>query len=64
MSVYKYKTFEQAEKDLWNFKPDQEYYQTINELFELLGKLQKTKCERGIHKFYSLADANAHRYGK
>lgn len=61
MPVYKYKTFEDAEKALWNFHPDEKYYKKIEGLFQLAGGISAVKYPRGIFKFKTIAEANRHR---
>ncbi len=51
MPIYKFKSFEEAEKALWNFDPDENYYQKIAKLFQLGFRLSPPQCRRGIFKF-------------
>lgn len=62
MPVYKYKTFEDAQKALWNFNPDEAYYDKIAELWEFANKLSPIKYPKGIFKYKSIEDANRHRF--
>lgn len=61
MPVYKYKTFEEAERALWNFNPDENYYQRVAELWEFANQLNPIVYPRGIFKFKTLEEANRHR---
>ncbi|MGA1870723.1 MAG: hypothetical protein ACMUJM_19485 [bacterium] len=61
MPVFKYKNFEQAEQALWNFNPDQNYYQRISEFWKLAERLHPIKYPKGIFKFQSIQEANNHR---
>ncbi|MCP4130820.1 MAG: hypothetical protein GY754_07545 [bacterium] len=61
MPVYKYKSFEEAEKALWNFNPDEDYYKNASELWDMANKLSPVKCRRGIFKFRTIEEANKHR---
>ncbi len=61
MPVYKYKTFEDAEKALWNFKPDEKYFKRIEGLFQLAGGISAVKYPKGIFKFKTIEKANRHR---
>lgn len=61
MPVYKYKTFEEAERALWNFHPDKEYYKRVAELWDFADKLNPIKYPSGIFKFKTLEEANRHR---
>ena len=57
MTVKKYKTFEDAEKDLWVLTPDKRYYKKILKLFDnrLFSKINK--CPKGIFKYKTFEDA-------
>jgi hypothetical protein len=61
MPVYKYKTFEQAERALWNFHPDAAYYKQVAELWAFAKKLCPIKYPRGVFKFRTIEEANRHR---
>jgi hypothetical protein len=61
MPVYKYKTFEQADKALWNFNPDEEYYKQVAELWRFANKLSPITYPKGIFKFRSIEEANKQR---
>ena len=61
MPLYKYKTFEDAEKALWNFHPDKKYYDKISELWNFADKLSSIKYPKGIFKYKSIEEANKHR---
>ena len=57
MSIKKFKSFEEAHKDLWVLKPDDEYYMRLREFFELVYYLNPTKVKKKIFKFRSIRDA-------
>lgn len=57
MPVIKYETFEDAEKALWNFNPDDAYYRRVNRLFEFADRLNPIRFPRGIFKYRTLEDA-------
>lgn len=61
MPIYKYKSFEEAERALWNFHPDEAYYEKVAELWEFANKLSPINCPQGIFKFKSIEEANKHR---
>lgn len=61
MPVYKFKTFEEAERALWNFHPDEAYYSRVAELWNFANKLSPVSYPRGIFKFRSLEEANKQR---
>lgn len=61
MSVQKFKTFEEAEKALWNFNPDSEYYKKLRAFYKLFSKLSKFSYPKGVFKFKTLEEAEEHR---
>lgn len=61
MPVQKFKTFEDAEQALWNFKPDEEFLKRIAELWEFANELNPIEYPRGIFKFKTIEEANQHR---
>jgi len=62
MPVYKYKTFEEAESALWNFHPDEAYFNKVAELWNFANKLSPITYPRGIFKYRSIEEANRQRY--
>ena len=61
MPIYKYKTFEEAEKALWNFNPDKKYYDKVADLWDFANELSSISYPKGIFKFKSIEEANKHR---
>jgi len=61
MPIHKYKTFEDAEKALWNFNPDEKYYEGVAELWKFANELNPISYPKGIFKFRSIEEANRHR---
>ncbi len=61
MPVYKYKSFEDAQKALWCFEPDADYYKQLSELWNTADKLKPVVCHRGVYKFKNIDLANKHR---
>jgi hypothetical protein len=61
MPIYKYKTFEEADKALWNFNPDEAYFEQVAALWRFANKLSPITYPRGIFKFRTLEEANRHR---
>jgi hypothetical protein len=61
MPVQKFKTFEEAEKALWNFYPDEEYYARVAELWDFADKLNPISCPNRVFKFRTIEEANKHR---
>ena len=56
MGITKFKSFQEAERALWTYFPDEDYYKRIRALFELKEKLSPTKPQPGIRKYKSLDD--------
>ncbi len=61
MPVFKYKSFEEADRALWNFHPDAEYYKQVAALWRFANKLSPIKYPQGVFKFRSIEEANKHR---
>ncbi len=61
MPVYKYKTFEEAERALWNFHPDKNYFEKLKDLWDFADKLNPIEHPHGVFKFKTLKEANQHR---
>lgn len=61
MSIKRYKSFEEAEKALWNYSPDHNYYSKIITLWNFADQLSPGTCIKGIVKFKSIEEANKHR---
>ena len=47
MPVYKYKTFEEAERALWNFHPDEAYFRKVADLWNFANKLLPVSYSKG-----------------
>ena len=63
MSIKKYKTFEEAEKDLWVLNPDEKYYKKIRELFEFYSEILKNRnIPRGIFKYKTFEEAEKDKF--
>lgn len=58
MSIQKFKTFNDAEKALWCFKPDKEYYNQVIELFEFANQICPPEFPHGIFKYKTMEEAN------
>ena len=61
MPVYKFRTFEEAERALWNLRPDKQYYHRVKELWNFANQLNPIVYPRGVFKFKTLEEANRHR---
>jgi hypothetical protein len=51
MPIKKFKTFEEASKDLWLMKTNKEYFEHLKDYFEFWSKLSTVKFKKGIVKF-------------
>ena len=61
MPIFKFKSFEDADKTHWNFSPDEKYYARVAELWEFANKLSSIEYPKGIFKFKTIEEANRHR---
>lgn len=61
MPVYKYKTFEEAERALWNFHPDAAYFKRVAALWDFANEINPIHYPRGVFKFKTIEEANKHR---
>ena len=61
MPVQKFKTFEDAEKALWNLNPDSNYYKKLRSFFKLFSELSEFTYPKGVFKFRSLEEAEEHK---
>ncbi|MDP2302034.1 MAG: hypothetical protein Q8N03_06390 [Ignavibacteria bacterium] len=59
--IKKFKTFEEARRDLWVMNPDAEYYKRLMEFYEFASRFSKRKHLRGIFKFKTIEEAQEHR---
>jgi len=59
--IKKFKTFEEAQKDLWVMNPDDVYYKRLSGFYELASSLIKRKISRGVFKFKTFEEARKHR---
>jgi hypothetical protein len=59
MGITKFKSFEDAEQALWEFKPDHAYFERIRGVFELAEQLLLSKAEPGLKKFRSFEERTA-----
>jgi hypothetical protein len=58
MGIEKFKTFEEAERALWCFKPDAEYYKRVAELWKAANRLCPPDFPSGIFKYRTIEEAN------
>ncbi|GAB1350905.1 hypothetical protein MASR1M107_31200 [Ignavibacteriales bacterium] len=59
--IKKFKTFDEAQQDLWCFNPDEAYYKRVKEFYELASHLIKRKPFKGVLKFKTFEETQAHR---
>lgn len=57
MPVKKFKTFEEAREDLWNFYPDSEWIKRAFRVFSFSRFKKKTPVKKGIRKFKTFEEA-------
>jgi len=57
MPIKKFKTFEEAEMDLWCFEPDEAYFERIRKMFEVATKLHNKKYKPGLYKYKTFKEA-------
>ena len=57
MAIYKFRSFEEAERANWKFNPDAVYYRRLRELWEFADRLNSIKYPKGLYKYNSLDDA-------
>jgi hypothetical protein len=57
MPLKKFKTFEEAEMDLWNFHPDKEWMKRAFRIFRFSRFKKKSPVKRGIRKFRTFEEA-------
>jgi hypothetical protein len=58
MGLQKFKSFQEAERALWCFNPDEKYFKQVRELFKLANRLCSPNFPRGIFKYRTLEEAN------
>jgi hypothetical protein len=58
MAVYKYKTFDEAEKALWNFHPDEKYLEGVAKFWDFANRLSSIKYPRGVFKYKDIKQAD------
>lgn len=58
MTLYKFKTFEEDEKHLWCFDPDEAYYKSLRALFRFFCRMNPPSYPAGIFKYRNLTDAD------
>jgi len=57
MPFKRFRTFEEARRDLWNFYPDSEWIKRAFRLFRLRRFQKRKPVKRGIKRFKSIEDA-------
>ncbi len=61
MPFKKFRTFEEAEEELWNLNPDSEWIKRVFRLFKLMRFQKKGPVKRGIRKFKTIEEAELER---
>lgn len=54
MPVKRFRTFEEAREDLWNFYPDSQWVKKVFRIFRISKIIQRKPVKRGITKFKNL----------
>jgi hypothetical protein len=63
MPVKKYRTFQEAEEDLWNMNPDEAWVEKAFRLFRVMRLGKKTPVKRGITRYRTIEEAERDRAG-
>lgn len=58
MPISKFKSLDDAHKELWDLEPGTEYYKRLREFFELVYRLNPPRIKKKIFKFRSIIEAN------
>lgn len=61
MPIQKFKSFEDASKNLWNYAPDNEYYRRTANFYKLSCRLIRFSSAVGVYKFRSFEEAEKQR---
>jgi hypothetical protein len=59
--IHRYRSFEEAQRALWRFETDAEYYRMLADLFHLGRRLASSTRPAGVFRFHSIEDANIER---
>ncbi|GMU85953.1 MAG: hypothetical protein AMXMBFR48_11950 [Ignavibacteriales bacterium] len=64
--IKKFKTFEEARRDLWVEKPDAEYYKRLDSFYFMAYKMldMRSGYEPGVYKFKTIEEADKDRKEK
>ncbi len=64
MPIKKFRSIEEmdeARRELWCDKPDAAYFERVGKLWEASSRLNPRKFPRGVFKFRTIEEAQAHR---
>ncbi len=61
MPVKKYRTFQEAEEDLWNMNPDEAWVKRVFRLFRVMRLRKRFPVKRGITKYRTIEEAERDR---
>jgi hypothetical protein len=62
--IHRFRSFEEAQRALWRFETDAEYYRMLAAFFYLGRRLDSSKLPAGVFRFQSIEDANLDRTSK
>ena len=63
MPVQKFKSFDDASKNFWNYAPDNGYYRRTANFYKLACRLIRFSSVAGVYKFRSIEEAEKQRIG-
>jgi hypothetical protein len=59
MPVKKFKSFEEAERDLWVFEPDERYYERLRGFYNFAAKFSVARFPSAVFKFRTIQEAKS-----
>jgi hypothetical protein len=57
MPIKKFRTFEEASKDNWVMKTDEDYFERLKDYFEFWSKFTQNTNGKGIRKFKNFTES-------
>jgi len=59
--IYRFRSFDEAQRALWRFETDAEYFRMLANIFHLGQQLAQPAQPAGVFRFHSIEAANAER---